>query len=249
MNFLLRLILLFWVRIWNDMVNRYEFERKIKIYISEDGRSQASVARKLGYAPDTFNKWVRGVNRMPDKVIGEFGTLFGLSSDNLVELLKLAGYTVPDARAESERIQDDTKARMLFATQITPSGRALDPGTIFSAHTADLYAVFRPGNTIPGTRVNLAQPEPEAYYAYLKIHENSTMRSLGWRWFLNGKVVNEFQMEVKPRDEVWLQKFSYERKGIFGTAPFWPGIYRIVILLGGNPAISAQVTIVSERAS
>ena len=74
-----------------------EFERQIKEYIRQDGRSQAAVARKLGYARDTFNKWVRFVNRMPDTVIFELCELLELGETQRTELLDLAGYATPSA--------------------------------------------------------------------------------------------------------------------------------------------------------
>lgn len=61
-------------------MDRYAFEEKVKRYIEQDGRSQAAVARKLGYAVDTFNRWVRGTNRMPDSAILAFCQLLNLST-------------------------------------------------------------------------------------------------------------------------------------------------------------------------
>ncbi|MCB0060579.1 MAG: helix-turn-helix transcriptional regulator, partial [Caldilineaceae bacterium] len=155
-------------------MNHFKLEEKLKQYISEDGRSQAAVARKLGYPPDTFNKWVRGVNRMPDTVIIDFCTLLALAPEHQTELLKLAGYVVPNALAEQSDTQrqqpkQEAQAGLVFATKITPEGRALDAGTTFAPNIADLYAVFRPDSTIPGTTVNVADPDPQAHYAYLKI--------------------------------------------------------------------------------
>jgi len=222
-------------------MNRYLLEEQLKAYIKHDGRSQAAVARKLGYSPDTFNKWIKGVNRMPDSVIADLCTLLTLSSTQQVELLTLAGYRVPDALPDPS--PQEPMAGIVFATQITPDGRALDPGTQFAATIADLYTVFRPDSTIPGTTVSVDAQSPEAYYAYLRITDSPTISTLGWRWYYNGNVVNEFEMDVKPGNMVWLQCFSYERGGIFCNEPFGIGEYRIVILLGGNPALSSRLLI------
>lgn len=223
-------------------------EEKLKHHMRADGRSQAAVARKLGYPPDTFNKWVRGVNRMPDGVIADFCTLLMLSPADQAELLTLAGYIVPAAFSPSPNAQQPAAnsapmAGLVFATKITPEGRALDPGTTFAPKIADLYAVFRPDSTIPGTAVNADEPAPDAHYAYLRISNNPTISRLGWRWYYNGDVVNEFEMNVKPGNIVWLQFFSYENEGIFCAPPFGLGEYRIVILLGGNPALSSRLVI------
>lgn len=223
-------------------------EEKLKHHMRADGRSQAAVARKLGYPPDTFNKWVRGVNRMPDGVIADFCTLLLLSPADQAELLTLAGYIVPAAFSPSPNAQQPAAnnapmAGLVFATKITPEGRALNPGTIFAPNIADLYAVFRPDSTIPGTVVNVDAPDPTAHYAYLRISDGPTISRLGWRWYYNGDVVNEFEMKVQPGNIVWLQCFSYENEGIFCAPPFGLGEYRIVILLGGNPALSSRIEI------
>lgn len=224
-------------------MNRYELEQRIKRYIKQDGRSQAATARKLGYAPDTFNKWIRGVNRVPDRVIVELSELLGLAVDQQVDLLQLAGYTVPNAKPPAGGSMKD--ASIVFATQIAPDGRALDPGLLFPAAISDLYAVFRPEQVPPGTRANVHNPDPSAYYAYLKVREDSVLSRLGWRWYFRGELINDFEMEVGPGSEVWLQRFEYETDGIFCNANYGPGNYRIVLLLGGNPALSSTVTIVA----
>lgn len=74
----------------------YEFfEEAIKAYIEHSERSQAGVARLLGVEADTFNKWVRGVNRMPIDVLHQFCELMKLSEAQRTELFALAGYAVP----------------------------------------------------------------------------------------------------------------------------------------------------------
>jgi hypothetical protein len=78
----------------------YEFEQKIKEYIEHSGRSQASTARMLGVPPDTFNKWVRGVNQMPVDMLHKFGELVKLDENQRHELFKLAGYVVPPVVVE-----------------------------------------------------------------------------------------------------------------------------------------------------
>lgn len=84
-------------------MDRYAFEQAIKAHLQTAGRSQAAIARRLGYSADTFNKWVRGVNRMPDDAIARFGQLLGLSTGEITRLFTLAGYTVPGATALPHR--------------------------------------------------------------------------------------------------------------------------------------------------
>lgn len=74
----------------------YEFfEAAIKACIRESGRSQAATARMLKVEPDTFNKWVRQVNRIPMDVLHDFCELVELSEQQRQELFVLAGHTVP----------------------------------------------------------------------------------------------------------------------------------------------------------
>ena len=224
-------------------MDRYEFEQRIKEYIKDDGRSQAYVARKLGYTPDTFNKWVRGVNRMPDGVLADFCALLSVPAFVQDELFSLAGYALPRTNHAISTPPHLPTQSFLFATQIYPDGRAIDPGNEFTADITDIYAVFRPDSTIPGTVIGAANPDPEAYYAYLTITGDPIISKFGWRWYCNGEMVNDFSMDVRPRMTVWLQKFGYEEGGIFGSEPSGVGHYRVVILLGGNPAISAPMSI------
>lgn len=224
-------------------MKQYELEQKIKEYLKKDGRSQASIARKLECAPDTFNKWVLGVNRMPDTVIVAFCALLRLDDNQRNELLHFAGYasfanhqraTIPEARVAPG---------LVFATKIAANGLALNAGTEFPANISDLYAVYLPGMTPPGTEVNVPDPIANAYYAYLKVRGDATMASIGWRWYYEGEVVNEYQTTTKPGNTIWLQRYGYGKGGIFNGEPFCPGAYKIVILLGGNPALSSDLTI------
>lgn len=73
----------------------HTFEQTLKAHLRAASLSQATAARRLGYAPDTFNKWVRGVNRMPDDVINDLGRILKLTPTQTIELLRLAGYTIP----------------------------------------------------------------------------------------------------------------------------------------------------------
>jgi hypothetical protein len=87
------------------------FEDAMKAYIAQSGRSQAKTARMLGVEPDTFNKWVRGVNRMPIDILHRFCELVGLNESQRTELFKLAGHVVPpvvSVEAMGVRPSEDT---------------------------------------------------------------------------------------------------------------------------------------------
>jgi serine/threonine protein kinase len=131
---------------------------------------------------------------------------------------------------------------LMFATQVGPNGQAVDPGTRFPAKVKNLYAVFEPGKAPPGTRVNVDQPAKDAHYAYLKVKDDSPLSKVGWRWYRNNRVVNEYETQVQPGFEFWLQRFDYGEQGIFHDE-LGPGEYTVVILLGGNPALSTELQI------
>lgn len=75
-------------------MRQLDFEEAIKTYISQSGRSQAATARLLKIAPDTFNKWVRGINQMPLDILHQFCEFLKLDETQRTELFKLAGYVV-----------------------------------------------------------------------------------------------------------------------------------------------------------
>jgi hypothetical protein len=131
---------------------------------------------------------------------------------------------------------------LVFATKVSTNGQAVDPGTTFPSHIRDLYAVFRADMAPPGMEVNVDDSTTGAYYAYLKVKDDSPVSSFGWRWYHKRRVVNEYETEVQPGDEIWLQRYDYSGDGIFG-GDLGPGTYTIVILLGGDPAMSAELTI------
>ena len=132
---------------------------------------------------------------------------------------------------------------LVFATKVATNGQAIDPGKTFPRHIRDLYAVFRADMAPPGMKVNVGNPTTDAYYAYLKVKDNSPVSSFGWRWYHDGRVINEYETEVQPGDEIWLQRYDYSGDGIFGGDDLGPGTYTTGILLGGNPAMSAELTI------
>lgn len=81
-------------------MNQHQFEQTIKGYIKQSGRSQAATARALGYARDTFNKWVKGINQIPSEVLQAFCQLAELTAPQQTELFALAGYALPPASPE-----------------------------------------------------------------------------------------------------------------------------------------------------
>jgi hypothetical protein len=136
-------------------------------------------------------------------------------------------------------------AALLFASQISANGRAVDPGTQFPASITNLYAVFPAGMAPPGTRISVEDAQAGSYYAFLRVEPGGTLSRLGWRWIYRGKTVNEYEMEVKAGNDIWLG-YAGGEGGIFTIAPFGPGKYTIQITLGGNTYLSGELTIAAR---
>ncbi|NNE03782.1 MAG: toll/interleukin-1 receptor domain-containing protein [Eudoraea sp.] len=131
---------------------------------------------------------------------------------------------------------------LVFASKVETNGQAIDPNTTFPENITELYAVFRSDMVPAGMKINIDNVIEGAYYSQLKAADKSSISSLGWKWYFNGKLVNEWNEPVKEGVSVWLAYHDYSGKGIF-TGKFGPGTYTIVILLGGNPYMSSELTI------
>lgn len=131
---------------------------------------------------------------------------------------------------------------LVFASKIEGNGQALDPNTTFKADIANLYAVFRPTMAPPGMAVNVENAKNDAYYAYLKVKDTSSITSFGWRWLYNGEPINEYSPPIVEGQNIWLHFWDYNDGGIF-SGKFPPGTYTIIILIDGNPAMSSKLTI------
>jgi hypothetical protein len=91
------------------------FTRRLKVYMSEGGRTQAAVARMLGHRKDTFNKWVNGVNKMPPDVLYKFCELHSLEDEQRDELYRLIGYVVAPSVAKQ-------RAQLLIRGELSDFG-------------------------------------------------------------------------------------------------------------------------------
>ncbi|HMQ52465.1 MAG TPA: helix-turn-helix transcriptional regulator [Anaerolineae bacterium] len=83
-----------------------KFEETLKGHIKRAGLTQAAVARKLGYRTDTLNKWIKGLNRIPDAELQKITEFLLLSGEEQQELFHLAGYI-----AVSSLLADQTRAK------------------------------------------------------------------------------------------------------------------------------------------
>jgi hypothetical protein len=135
-----------------------------------------------------------------------------------------------------------TDTGVAFASRISPDGVALDPGTRFSPDTKTIYVVFRPGRTPPGLQVSHPAPTAEHYYAYLEAAERLVPRSVGWQWYYQDQLVNEYETEIGS-GYVWLMVQSQGNRGLFEGILGGVGVYDVYITIAGNPGLHAQLQI------
>jgi hypothetical protein len=135
-----------------------------------------------------------------------------------------------------------TDTGIAFASRISPDGIALDPGLRFSPDTKTIYVVFRPGRTPPGLQVSHPAPTAEHYYAYLEAAERLTPRSVGWQWYYQDQLVNEYETEMGA-GYVWLMVQSRSSSGLFEGILGEVGVYDVYITIAGNPGLHSQLHI------
>lgn len=167
----------------------------------------------------------------------------GITSLSTPEALSTAAPQLTPTSAPTSRPSPTPSPGLLFATKIAADGKAIDPGSRFSANISEIYAVFPAASVPPGMLINVAEPDEEGYYAFMKVNNANTIKTVGWRWIYQGKTVNDYQVIVAPGDVIWLNFFNYNPGGIFGNDDFGPGTYKVVITLGDDPALSGDLII------
>lgn len=71
-----------------------EFERKLRGYLEQSGRSQTWTVKQLGYQDRSILlKWMTGEAQMPLRALNKFCELFALNSAQKFELIRLAGHS------------------------------------------------------------------------------------------------------------------------------------------------------------
>ncbi len=100
------------------MGDQWLFKQRIEDRLKEDQRSQAWLARKLGYSPAQLNKWLKGENRIPYGEVDRICKLLKFERSEQIDLFDLAGYPLPSW--VSQALSDDLS---------TPSALARLAGT------------------------------------------------------------------------------------------------------------------------
>lgn len=78
------------------MGDQWLFKQRIEDRLKEDQRSQAWLARKLGYSPAQLNKWLKGENRIPYGEVDRIAKLLKFEHGEQIDLFALAGYPLPN---------------------------------------------------------------------------------------------------------------------------------------------------------
>lgn len=94
--------------------NQEEFERKLRGYLEQSGRSQTWTAKQLGYQDRSILlKWMTGEAQMPLSALNRFCDLFALNSAEKFELIRLAGHNEVTSLLD-ESAKNATKHEDLF---------------------------------------------------------------------------------------------------------------------------------------
>jgi hypothetical protein len=166
------------------MGDHWLFKQRIEDRLKEDQRSQAWLARKLGYSPAQLNKWLKGDNRIPYSEVDRIAKLLKFERSEQVELFALAGYPLPSW--VSQTLIDDPSAP---STQGGLAGAAQDvmrfPSTEQALH-------YMSGRLIHATELvcdfawcsgqaGYANGEHDAYAAYTSAIEALCRRQVAYR--------------------------------------------------------------------
>jgi hypothetical protein len=135
-----------------------------------------------------------------------------------------------------------TEMGFAFASQIAADGMALDPGTTFAPTVKEIYAVFQVGRTPPGVNISHPNPTAGAYYAFLERADTASPAKIGWQWFLNEDLLNEYETSLHS-GYLWLSLYAQGERGLFEGSFGPPAPYDVRITLDGNPALRAQLVI------
>lgn len=71
------------------------FRARVNDYLTHIDRSEAYLARQLGYSTGQFGKWMAGINRMPYEAVLAICEKLELSPLAQTEMMALAGYPLP----------------------------------------------------------------------------------------------------------------------------------------------------------
>jgi hypothetical protein len=166
------------------MSNEWLFKQRIEDRLKEDQRSQAWLARKLGYSPAQLNKWLKGDNRIPYGEIDRIVKLLKFDRGEQIELFALAGYPLPNW--VSQALIDDPGppsilGKLASATQdlvrFPSTEQALHYMSGRLAHATELVCDF----AWCGGQSGYSDVEHDAYAAYTSAIEALCRRQVAYR--------------------------------------------------------------------
>ncbi len=76
-------------------MNMSMFQMLVAEKLREMKRPKAWLAQKLGYSPATFDKWMKGTNRIPYDIVKHLCVLLDFEIEQQMQLYDFAGYSLP----------------------------------------------------------------------------------------------------------------------------------------------------------
>ena len=166
------------------MGDQWLFKQRIEDRLREDQRSQAWLARKLGYSPAQLNKWLKGENRIPYGEVDRICKLLKFERFEQIDLFALAGYPLPSWVSQvqiDERSMPSDLARLTGATQdvvhFPSTEQALHYISGRLAYATELVCDFA---WCSGQSV-YSDSELDAYAAYTSAIEAACRRQVAYR--------------------------------------------------------------------
>lgn len=163
-----------------NAIDTDRLKKAIELALARGDLSQAQLARRLGYKPDRFNKWLVGQNRIPFEVVGQVCDALGLSPQDQVHLYRLAGYPLP-SWVTAPVAEGPTE----------PGGARHKPGLRQFSCSTDFYAyenerIRQARHTVCDLSwgidlPNFSEDEDSIYQAYLDAMEGACARGVQYR--------------------------------------------------------------------
>ena len=167
-------------------MNLPEFKHRVDEALRQLDRSEAWLARQMGYTAGQFSKWMAGINRIPYEAVIALGEKLDLAPLQQLQLMDLAGYPPP----RWARLRASQSLLSSISSDISPDGSA--GGTTREFATADTYLEYMHevvasahesvddlswGIDVP----SYSQREEDAYFGYVQSIEAACRRGITYR--------------------------------------------------------------------
>lgn len=165
-------------------MNIPEFRSRVDEVLQRQDRSEAWLARRLGYSPGQFGKWLVGANRIPYEAVTAICDVLEFPPQQQVQLMDLAGYP-PPRWARPHPLQGSASSigaalQSAGSADVQEFSSAIDYFAYArSAIAAAQYGVddLTWGIDIP----SFSQKEDDRYFEYLETIAESCLRGVAYR--------------------------------------------------------------------